>query len=270
MTLPKISIVTPSFNQAPFVEETIKSVLDQNYPNLEYIVIDGGSTDGSVDIIKKYQSRLSYFVSEPDSGHGNALNKGFARSSGEIMAWLNSDDKYCPWTFQTVAEIFETFPFIHWITGLHGKWSDRGSLIEARGIYKNAFDFLDGNYGWIQQESVFWRRGLWERVGGYIDENFKFMVDGELWSRFFLNEGLWHLHGVLGGYRVHKDNRAKHRRENCIAEMERVVGQMRRAVTQQNVGDMQDLYLMLHYDEDALQWRQEAISRKDFRSNIPG
>src|SRR5262245_25856999 len=96
----KISIVTPSFNQARFVEQTLKSVLDQNYPALEYIVIDGGSSDGSREIIEKYRPRLSYFVSEPDRGHGHALNKGFAKTTGEIMAWINSDDMYLPWTFK--------------------------------------------------------------------------------------------------------------------------------------------------------------------------
>src|ERR1700674_5632659 len=97
-----ISIVTPSFNQARFVEETIHSVLDQEYPNLEYIIIDGGSTDGSVEIIEKYRPRIHCFVSEADSGHAHALNKGFAQTNGEIMAWINSDDKYLPWTLRTV------------------------------------------------------------------------------------------------------------------------------------------------------------------------
>src|SRR5215204_5758135 len=108
--LPKISIVTPSYNQAEFIEETILSVINQNYPNLEYIVIDGGSTDGSVEIIKKYEQYFSYWVSEPDKGHADALNKGFAKATGEVMAWINSDDKYFPWTFATVAEVYSQFP----------------------------------------------------------------------------------------------------------------------------------------------------------------
>ena len=107
---PRISVVTPSFNQGAFLEETLRSVLDQGYPNLEYFVIDGGSTDASVDIIRNYASRLTYWVSESDQGQYDAINKGFARSMGEIMAWLNSDDKYLPWTFSIAGEISATRP----------------------------------------------------------------------------------------------------------------------------------------------------------------
>ncbi|HLY25451.1 MAG TPA: glycosyltransferase family 2 protein, partial [Aggregatilineales bacterium] len=109
---PSLSIVTPSYNQAQYLEDTINSVLEQNYAAREYIVIDGGSTDGSVDTIQKYADRLAYWSSEPDQGQYDAINKGFCHSTGEIMAWINADDMYAPWAFQVVGEIFATHPEI--------------------------------------------------------------------------------------------------------------------------------------------------------------
>src|SRR5258708_5296321 len=113
---PSISIITPSYNQVSFLEETIQSVLQQDYPNLEYVIIDGGSTDGSVEIIQKYADRLTHWVSEPDGGQYDAVNRGFQYTRGEIMAYINSDDKYTPWAFSVVGEIFESLPEIEWLT----------------------------------------------------------------------------------------------------------------------------------------------------------
>jgi glycosyltransferase involved in cell wall biosynthesis len=227
MTLPVISIVTPSFNQAAFLEETIDSVLSQNYSRLEYVVIDGGSTDGSADIIERHAKRLHYWVSEQDAGHAAALNKGFARTSGEIMAWINSDDKYLPWTFEVVAEIFAEFPQINWISGFPSGWSSRGFLTDAQRLPKNIYDYLLGNYQWIQQESVFWRRSLWDKAGATINADYRLMVDGELWTRFFLHDELYSVDCILGGYRKHATNRAKDHRAECLLEMERAIAAMR-------------------------------------------
>jgi len=234
---PRMTIVTPSLNQGRFLEDTITSVLSQNYPNLEYIVIDGGSTDESLEIIKKYSDRLTYYVSEPDRGHGHALNKGFERATGDIMAWLNSDDKYVPGAFQTAAEIFTAHPDIEWITGHHSLWNEDGthryydnpdSYADGYSIHRNIYDFLAGSYEWIQQESTFWRRSLWERAGGLINEDYRLMVDGELWCRFFLYAELWHVDKILAGYRVHSNNRAAVYRKEVIAEMERAVSELER------------------------------------------
>src|SRR6266513_4869973 len=117
MSEPRISIITPSFNQAQFLEETILSVLNQRYPNLEYIVIDGGSTDGCVDVIKRYEDRLAFWVSEPDRGQPHAINKGLAKATGEIVAFINSDDVYLPGALSTVASHFIESPERGWLCG---------------------------------------------------------------------------------------------------------------------------------------------------------
>lgn len=226
---PKISVVTPSFNQAQFLEGAIFSVLSQDYPNLEYVIIDGGSSDGSREIIEKYSPRLHYWISEQDRGHGHALNKGFAHTSGEIMAWLNADDMYTPWAFRVVAEVFTAHPMVNWIVGFNAWWNDEGAMTGAERIPKNIYDFLLGNYAWIQQESVFWRRPLWERAGGRVDEDFRLMVDGELWSRFFLLDQLYAVDCILAGYRVHANNRAGRAYRECLKEMDRAIARMRRA-----------------------------------------
>src|SRR6266576_1298377 len=114
---PKISIVTPSFNQGRFLEETILSVLNQNYPNLEYIIIDGGSTDETVDVIRRYEDRLAYWVSEKDRGQVHAINKGIEKTTGDLFGFINSDDLYLPGTFSAVAEYFESHPQAEWVCG---------------------------------------------------------------------------------------------------------------------------------------------------------
>ncbi|WP_372719109.1 glycosyltransferase family 2 protein [Novipirellula sp.] len=228
MKPPRLSIVTPSYNQSTFLEETIRSVVDQGYPNLEYVVIDGGSTDGSIEIIKKYESHLAYWESEPDEGHGHALNKGFARTSGEIMAWINSDDKYTPWSFQVVAEIFSKFPHIDWIVGFNSYWNSQGAMTYAWRHPKNIYDYLIGNYRWVQQESVFWRRSLWEKAGSHINQDYRLAVDGELWTRFFLHEELYSLDCILSGYRIQSQNRGIQHHDECSREMEAAIEIMRK------------------------------------------
>lgn len=207
---PRISVVTPSFNQGEFLEATLRSVVTQGYPELEYVVIDGGSSDASVAIIKRYEADLAYWVSEPDQGHAHALNKGFALTTGEIMCWINSSDMYYPWTLQTVAEVFSQFPQVEWITGKRSMFDSTGMLrVVAPGTGFNVYDILAGDYRGIQQESVFWRRSLWERAGGRLDETRTHAADLDLWLRFFERAPLYHVHTLLAGYRVHVDRLGK-------------------------------------------------------------
>jgi glycosyltransferase involved in cell wall biosynthesis len=202
MILPKISVVTPSFNQAPFLEETIQSVLSQGYPDLEYIVMDGGSTDGSTEIIGKYADRLTDWKSAKDGGQADAIRTGFARATGEILCWLNSDDTIAPGTLRRIGEFFAANPDVDLVYGdlnlinAEGKrlYTARPLLRLGILVYENAF---------IPQQAMFWRRSLYERVGG-IDPRLHFAMDFDLVIRFLLaGAGVRKLPGVLANYRWH-------------------------------------------------------------------
>jgi glycosyltransferase involved in cell wall biosynthesis len=216
LSYPKLTIVTPSFNQGQYLEETICSVLDQNYPNLEYIIIDGGSTDGSVDIIRKYADRLAYWVSEPDRGHMHALNKGFERATGSILAWINSDDKYCPWAFNVVGRIFSALPEVSWLTSqTQLLWNRQGQLQTALHSHRYARTWFYRGWtipitpirpeqkSWIMQETTFWRRELWQAAGGHLDETLQLAGDFDLWARFYEHADLVTTLCPLAGFRYH-------------------------------------------------------------------
>jgi glycosyltransferase involved in cell wall biosynthesis len=210
----KFSIVTPSYNQGAWLDAAMRSVLDQPKVDLEYLVVDGGSTDGSVKIIERYADRLAWWVSEKDQGHADALNKGFARATGEIMGFLNSDDMLTPWALSVVEEIFGLFPEVEWITTLHPLiWDARGRAVHCptfRGFARRAFlrgENLpkDGQFAtdFIQQESTFWRRSLWMRTGARFRADLHRAQDFELWSRFFSEAALYGVDTPLGGWRFH-------------------------------------------------------------------
>ena len=209
MSYPKISIVTPNYNKAQYLEKTILSVLSQNYPSLEYIIIDGGSTDGSVDIIKKYETGLAYWVSEPDNGVYYAIKKGFEHSTGEIMAWIGSDDMYHPRSFFTVAQIFSECPKVSWLLGAQTNYDKKSRTVGVeRSPYFNHLSFLLHDFQWVQQESTFWRRGLYEKVGG-IGTDYKLAGDFDLWMRFSRHEKMYITDALIGGFRHSEDQLSK-------------------------------------------------------------
>ncbi len=198
------------------------SVLDQGYPNLQYIVVDGGSTDGSVETIERYRAHLHRWCSESDDGHYAAINKGFSWSDGDIMAWINSDDMYCPWAFRTVAGIFEQCPEIQWLTTLYPiVWDYHGycEVLPVRGFSRESY--LEGRHiPWrknaiaaIQQESTFWRRELWEKAGGGIRSAYSLAGDFDLWGMFYRHADLYTTVSPLGGFRVHERQRSEQRGE---------------------------------------------------------
>jgi len=225
--LPTISIVTPSFNQAPFLEECIDSILSQNYPNLEYIVMDGGSTDGSVEIIEKYAKHLAYWQSKPDGGQYNAVNDGFKRTSGEIMAWLNSDDKYHRDAFFKVAYLFASSPGVEWLSGHPAFWGKEGEFTHIEPVLPTYCrqDFLAGKYNqpFIQQESTFWKRSLWDRAGSSLSSELEYAGDLELWIRFFRHALLYSVDTLLGGYRSHGNQKACLFMDRYMAEAEAII-----------------------------------------------
>jgi len=227
MIPPRISIITPSFNQGQFLEECIDSVLSQNYPNLEYIVMDGGSADNSVEIIKKFEKHLTYWQSKPDGGQYAAIDAGFKKTSGEIMAWLNSDDKYHTAAFFKAAYIFYKYKEIEWITGRPTVFDKDGNIILV-------FDYLPafsrGNYLYegydkphIQQESTFWRRSIWEKAGGMVRADLNFAGDMELWTRFFRHAQLFTVDTILGGYRYHGNQKAIVHLDKYVKEADTVL-----------------------------------------------
>src|SRR5688572_12269294 len=178
---PLVSIITPSFNQARYLEATMQSVLSQEYPHIEYILIDGASTDASVEIIKKYESRLVYWVSEKDSGQAEAINKGLARAKGDIIAWLNSDDYYLLNTISRVMQVFEENPDIIMVYGDMLAVDEQGQTINVLKYKQLSLEDLIC-FQIIGQSSVFFRRTALEQAG-LLDTTFHFLLDHHLWLR---------------------------------------------------------------------------------------
>lgn len=214
---PRISVITPSFNQAAFLERTLVSVLDQNYPNLEYIVIDGGSTDGSIEILKKYEHKLAYWVSEKDRGQSHALNKGFERATGEIIGWLNSDDLYCRGSLQHVGEWFLAHPQDEahygglYLVDENDRITDAHWAAEPDVRY-TYFVGMD-----VHQQSLFWRRELMERVG-MIDESFRFSMDLDFVLRLMLHGRVSRTTRYLGKFREHDAAKTSNIADICLQE----------------------------------------------------
>ncbi len=217
MRWPKITVVTPSYNQARFLEATLRSVHEQGYPNLEHIVIDGGSTDGSVEIIREFEDRLAYWISEPDRGQTDALIKGFSLATGEILAWLNSDDLYEPRTLWEVAEFFTSHPQARFVYG-DALWIDtEGRVLRPKKeIPFNRFIWLY-DYNYIPQPSAFWRRELYEAVGG-LDPRFDLAMDADLWIRFAERTRPVHVRRIWSRMRLYPEQ--KNQRLRAVSDQE--------------------------------------------------
>ncbi len=205
--IPLVTIVTPSFNQATFLEATIRSVLEQDYPRIEYIIVDGGSTDGSVDIIKKYEGRLGWWVSEQDKGQTDAINKGFNRAKGDILAWLNSDDTYNPKAVGEAVKFLMDNPEVAMV------YADCNFIDEAGGVigkFKSAqtdHRKLRQGYVHIPQQTMFFRAKYWKELGP-LDPSFYFAMDYDLWTRIAAKARIHYLAGrVWANFRIHTSSK---------------------------------------------------------------
>ncbi|MDZ7296061.1 MAG: glycosyltransferase [candidate division KSB1 bacterium] len=180
--LPRLSIVTPSYNKAQFIEETIRSVLLQGYPDFEYIIVDGGSTDGTVEIIRKYEPWLARWVSEPDRGQSNAVNKGILMATGEILYWLNADDMCMPRAFERVAHVFVREPSVRLLTGQAMVVDKNGRPLRPMAASFTSWEDYALRRCSIYQVSTFFRKGVFKELGG-LDESLHFSMDRELFLR---------------------------------------------------------------------------------------
>lgn len=206
-TCPRVSLVVPSFNQAKYLTSTLESILSQGYPNLELFVVDGGSTDGSVDIIKAFQKELTWWVSEPDSGQANAINKGFSRSSGEIMAWLNSDDLLLPGALFAIAKELNEYPECDVVYGQRILINEDGKDI-GKWLVPNHDNNVIKYADFIPQETLFWRRSLWDKAGASLDESFQFALDWDLILKFVEHKARFKvLNKFIGAFRFHPEQK---------------------------------------------------------------
>lgn len=220
--LPLVSIITPSYNQGQYLEQTMLSVLEQDYPRIEYIVIDGGSTDSSVTVIEKYASRLAFWVSEKDRGQTDAINKGFSRAKGEILAWLNSDDVYHPGAVSQAVAFLQSYPQIGVVYGDLDFIDERDRLIGRFNAAQTDLSRLKRGFVHIPQPSAFFRAKHWRAVGP-LDPTFFFAMDYDLWVRLAGVTELKYLPGKpWAKFRLHSDAKTISADDRCWPEMLRV------------------------------------------------
>ena len=207
---PKISLVTTCYNHEKYIGKTIESVIAQNYPNLQYIVINDGSSDNSEEVIKKYSDSLYHFETLEGYRPGpvTALNKGFSLTDGEIMGWINSDDILLPKSLFVIAKVFQQLKEVEWLTGVASTINFRDEIVRVYPYKKSVYDYLNRDWSVIQQESTFWRRNLWNKIGGKLEEKSVWAFDTELWTRFFLQTEHYHLNSVIGAFRKGKQSRS--------------------------------------------------------------
>ncbi len=219
--MPLVSIVTPSYNQAQFLEQTIQSVLCQDYPNLEYLIVDGGSSDGSLEVIQRFADRLAWWVSEPDQGQTEAINKGFEHARGEYLAWLNSDDTYLPQAVSRAVAYLETNPQIGMVYGDANLIDEQGNVIGKFPARQTDYARLRRGYVHIPQQAAFFRANLWKQVAP-LDPSFYFAMDYDLWVRLARLAPFLYVPETWANFRLHQSGKSVIADDRCWPEMVRV------------------------------------------------
>jgi glycosyltransferase involved in cell wall biosynthesis len=218
---PLVSIITPSFNQAQFLEQTILSVLGQDYPHLEYLIVDGGSNDGSLEIIQRNASNLGWWVSEPDQGQTDAINKGFSHAHGEILAWINSDDTYQAGAVSQAVDYLQRHPETGMVYGDANLIDAEGEIIGKFPARQTDYRRLRRGYVHIPQQAAFFRAELWKQVGP-LDPSFYFAMDYDLWVRLARVSELHYLPKLWANFRLHGSGKSVVADNRCWPEMLRV------------------------------------------------
>jgi glycosyltransferase involved in cell wall biosynthesis len=222
--LPKVSIITPSFNQGQFLEASIRSVLEQDYPNIEYIIVDGGSKDDSLEIIKKYADagHLAWWVSEKDKGHADALNKGFSRATGDILAWLNSDDIYFPGAVSEAVSILKSHSEVGMVYGDADLIDDSGTTIGQFGSKQTSYRQMLRGSVHIPQATTFFRADVWRQVGP-LDLSLFFSFDYDLWVRIAKVSQILYVPKCWAKFRIHGAGKTIINDDRCYPDMLRVL-----------------------------------------------
>lgn len=226
---PLVSIITPSFNQGKFLKQTIQSITNQDYQNIEYIIIDGGSTDNSVDIIRKHRNKISYWVSEPDRGQAHAINKGLSIANGEIVGWLNADDLLLPKTVSLIIQAFRENPHVDVVYGHLDRIDENGKLIHTPTLPKDKVEFsrqLIVGECIVNQPGSFWRKQMIEKVG-YLDESLHYGLDYDYWIRIAIAGGAFKkIPNTVAQFRISKDSKTIKETEKMAIEQLKILNRV--------------------------------------------